>query len=90
MTNKYTIEKHGDGYTIYCGRDMYHHGFNLGHLTETTADTISKIEKRLNTHSHQWQGLTDDEMWKTLSTQKTWTMEEVARAIEQALKEKNT
>ena len=37
-----------------------------------------------------WQGLTDDEMWKTLSTQKTWTMDEVARAIEAKLKEKNT
>jgi len=42
------------------------------------------------THPHQWQGLTDDEMWETLSTQKTWTMEEVARAIEAKLKEKNT
>lgn len=43
----------------------------------------------LYTHPHQWQDLTDDEMWETLSTQKTWTMEEVARAILAKAKEKN-
>ena len=87
---KYTIEKHGDGYAIYWGRDIYHHGLNLGHLTETNDDTIRKIEKGLNTHPHQWQGLTDDEIRHCLYDLDTQDFLQFARAIEQALKEKNT
>jgi hypothetical protein len=28
----YTIEKHGDGWAIYKGRDLMHHGYNLGQI----------------------------------------------------------
>lgn len=46
--SKYTIEKHGDGYAIYFGRDFQHHGFNIGHLTEVTPATIKLIQDALN------------------------------------------
>lgn len=46
--SKYTIEKHGDGYAIYLGRDWQHHGANIGHLTEVTPATIKLIQDALN------------------------------------------
>lgn len=46
---RYSIEPHGNGYAIYRDRDLFHHGFNLGHLTEVTPETIELIENALNT-----------------------------------------
>ena len=47
ISNKYTIEKHGNGYALYYGRDMNHHGLNLAHITETTEATIKMLERAL-------------------------------------------
>lgn len=47
-TQRYTIEPHGDGYAIYLGRDMFHHGLNLAHLSEVTPDFRKFIEDSLN------------------------------------------
>lgn len=47
-SNKYSIRPHGDGYAIYRGRDLHHHGYNIGHLTEVTQITIKLIEDALN------------------------------------------
>jgi hypothetical protein len=44
----------------------------------------------LYTHPHQWQGLTDDEIDKIVVNSETLLAKDIARAIEQALKEKNT
>jgi hypothetical protein len=44
----YSIDPHGDGYAIYRGRNKFHHGFNIGHLTEVTPDTVTLIEDSLN------------------------------------------
>ncbi len=42
------------------------------------------------THPHQWRGLTDDEINKIIEKHKLmWMTTNFARAIEQALKEKN-
>jgi len=48
----------------------------------------------LYTHPHQWQGLTDDEIWAMISKldiagEQEKIISNFARAIEQALKEKN-
>lgn len=32
--NKLTIEKHGNGYALYAGRDNQHHGLNIFNITE--------------------------------------------------------
>lgn len=48
-----------------------------------------KNETNFYTHPHQWQGLTDDEIYKCQHPEYPDTMY-FARAIEQALKEKNT
>lgn len=45
---RYTVERHGDGWAIYSGRDATHHGLNLGHLTECSADLATQIESALN------------------------------------------
>lgn len=45
----YTVERHGNGYAIYRGRTMEHHGENLGHLTECLPHLPDMIEKALNT-----------------------------------------
>jgi hypothetical protein len=42
------------------------------------------------THPYQWQGLTDDEIDKIVVNSETLLAKDIARAIEQALKEKNT
>jgi hypothetical protein len=44
----YSIKPHGDGYAIYRDRDLFHHGYNIGHLTEVTPETIKLIEDALN------------------------------------------
>jgi len=44
----YSIEPHGNGYAIYCGRSLFHHGMNIGHLTEVTPAAIKLIEDALN------------------------------------------
>lgn len=48
---RFTIERHGNGWAIYRGRDHQHHGWNLGHLTECGEDTIRLIESSLNAAS---------------------------------------
>jgi hypothetical protein len=53
VSRKYSIEKHGEGYAIYCGRDWQHHGMNIGHLTEVTPATIKLIEDALNQKTEQ-------------------------------------
>lgn len=45
---RYTVERHGDGWAIYRGRDREHHGLNLGHLTECSAELAAMIEGGLN------------------------------------------
>ena len=71
----------------------------LGMLCHKFEETIRHFEnknpvkeflnnKELYTHPHQWQGLTDDEITNIgISCQ---SLHQVARAIEQALKDKNT
>lgn len=44
----YSVERHGSGWAIYAGRDISHHGANLGHLTETTDEIAVRIETALN------------------------------------------
>ena len=44
----YSVEPHGDGWAIYHGRDMQHHGLNLGQLTECRAHRAKHIERALN------------------------------------------
>lgn len=44
----YSVERHGSGWAIYAGRDLCHHGANLGHLTETTDEIAARIETALN------------------------------------------
>ena len=70
-------------------------GTNLG-ILKPEPDDIP-----LYTHPHQWQGLTDDEIFKIVPTieqikpqygmmlSNEWNILEFARTIEQALKEKN-
>lgn len=48
MSERYTIEQHGDGYALYVGRDESHHGYNLAHITEADTPTLNKIERALN------------------------------------------
>ena len=45
---RYTVERHGNGWAIYRGRDQMHHGLNLGHLTECAEDLPKTIERALN------------------------------------------
>jgi hypothetical protein len=47
-SNKYCIEKHGNGYAIYLGRGNHHHGMNLGHITEVSEETIAILNKALS------------------------------------------
>jgi hypothetical protein len=57
---------------------------------ELTADKFGDIVP-LYTHPHQWQGLTDDEIDKIIEKHKLmWMTTDFARAIEQALKDKNS
>lgn len=44
----YTVERHGNGWAVYRGRDHQHHGWNLGHLTECSDDLPAMIERGLN------------------------------------------
>ena len=60
---------------------------------ETMLDTASYLLGRFDAHPHQWQGLTDDEMAEIIGHTVEFCHESgimgEARAIEQALKEKN-
>lgn len=48
-TDRYSIEKHGDGFALYFGRCGHRHGYNLLHITECTRqDVLCLIEARLN------------------------------------------
>lgn len=48
VVSRYSVERHGSGWAIYLGRDAFHHGANLGHLTETTQDIADQIGRALN------------------------------------------
>lgn len=48
---EYSVEAHGNGYAIYVGRDMGHHGYNVAHLTEIdpkATTLLADIEMGLN------------------------------------------
>ena len=45
---EYSVEPHGNGYAIYQGRDQFHHGLNLAHLTECTPEFSKRVEPALN------------------------------------------
>jgi hypothetical protein len=49
---------------------------------------------KLYTHPHQWQGLTDDEvddfMFQSCDAENGYSITDLIRLVEQALKEKNT
>jgi hypothetical protein len=60
-------------------------------IVENKWECYSKNPEPLYTHPHQWQGLTDDEIDKIIEKHKLmWMTTDFARAIEQALKDKNT
>lgn len=44
----YSIERHGNGWAIYRGRDGMHHGWNLGQLSECSESTVHLVEGALN------------------------------------------
>jgi hypothetical protein len=47
--NKYTIEKHGDGYVLYYGRCNHRHGHNLVYLKEPALNCdLTHIENLIN------------------------------------------
>lgn len=52
-SGSYKVERHGSGWAIYKGRDALHHGYNLGHLTETTEEVAKLIERGLNASDQQ-------------------------------------
>jgi len=82
--SKYTIEKHGDGYAIYLGRDWQHHGANIGHLTEVTPATIKLIQDALNATLAQDHSDCGHEEYKPLcqmcmaTKQKPWDTSDMA------------
>lgn len=45
--HRFSIERHGNGWAIYRGRDGFHHGYNLGQLTECSEDTVKLVERAL-------------------------------------------
>jgi hypothetical protein len=47
--DRYTVERHGDGWAIYRGRSNTRHGYNLGYLKECSGDLPAIIEAALNT-----------------------------------------
>lgn len=47
---KWTVEEHGNGYTIYHGRCRHKHGYNWSHLTECSPQMAEKIENALNSY----------------------------------------
>lgn len=48
-SEKYSIERHGDGHAIYFGRCGHKHGANLAYLTGCNRDDIiNELERRLN------------------------------------------
>jgi hypothetical protein len=57
---------------------------------EMNGKVIKDFPMPLYTHPHQWQGLTDEEIRHCLYEFNTQDFIQFARAIEQALKDKNT
>jgi hypothetical protein len=47
---KFTVEKHGDGWSIYVGRSDNYHGYNAGHLSECGETLAKLIQESLNLH----------------------------------------
>lgn len=56
----YSVERHGNGWAIYCGRTPGLHGLNLAHLTECDEEFAQTIAKALN-RFHQNNPVTDAE-----------------------------
>lgn len=56
---RYSVDRHGNGWAIYRGRDVMHHGWNLGQLSECSEDTVRLVEGALNAASVR---LLDDEI----------------------------
>ena len=83
----YSLSPHGDGYAIYSGRDWFHHGCNIGYLTEVTPDTVKMLESALNAAppKREWVGLTHGELAECESDNPY----RFYHAIEAKLKEKN-
>lgn len=89
VTRKYSIEPHGNGYAIYYGRTLYHHGANIGHLTEVTPATIKLIQDALNAPPRkEWVGLNGEELAQ-LTIDNAGYPTRLTAAIEAKLKEKN-
>lgn len=47
-TGLYSVQRQGNGWAIYTGRDAHHHGANWGHLSECNAALAKAIERGLN------------------------------------------
>lgn len=45
---RYSVERHGSGWAIYMGRDVNHHGLNLGQLSECDEGIAQLVERGLN------------------------------------------
>ena len=94
--SKYTIEKHGDGYAIYLGRDWQHHGANIGHLTEVTPATIKLIQDALNAtlaQDHGFDRTASHMAGEYVDT--NWDTSDMAHrtgglSVDESIKEKNT
>ena len=60
--NSYTIEKHGDGWAIYQGRDSMHHGANLGQIHDgKLADILQRVLniQQTNPYAVDWSNAPD-------------------------------
>lgn len=52
MSDKFTVEPHGEGYALYLGRDIGHHGLNLMNLTEVDPRfDVKHLAKVLNDYA---------------------------------------
>lgn len=76
----YTVERHGNGWAIYLGRDRQHHGANLGQLTECGPELAAQIQAALNAPQPQAAPQPQDE---------TLTQEALLRTIAQLQAENN-
>ncbi|WP_087865325.1 hypothetical protein [Comamonas thiooxydans] len=48
LGRRFSVQPHGKGYAIYDGRDAFHHGYNLGQLSECNPDLVKTVEDALN------------------------------------------
>lgn len=47
-TDRFTVERHRNGWAIYTGRGNFHHGMNWGQLSECDEALAKRIESALN------------------------------------------